>query len=338
MNVADVPATGLVQTGSRVSYYLYAAGRARGGRGASRPGRKAQLERGQRVDNLESGRPEVRGAIERAQRFLGLTALLAAILAGVAIALGTRRFVERHLDGCAVMRCFGATQAQAAARCSAWNSSCSAWPPAPSGASLGFVAQFVIAEILGGLLRADLPAASLLPAVQGFLVGLVLLLGFALPPLVQLKNVPAVRVIRRESGATRSGTVAVYVAGLGALSGLLIWQAGDLRLGVTVVGGFGVAVALFAVIAWLGLRFLSGSFFSQKNRQTKHCPALRPGQPAAARARQRDPGGEPRARASPRCCCSPSRATTWWTPGGAARRRMRPTASCSACSPTSSPR
>ena len=64
---------------------------------------------------------------------------------------------------------------------------------------------------------ADLPAPAMLPAVQGFLVGLVLLLGFALPPLVQLKNVPAVRVIRRESGSTKGGTVAVYATGLAAL-------------------------------------------------------------------------------------------------------------------------
>ena len=109
MNVADVAATGLVQTGSRVSYHLYAAGE-RKPVAALEAWAKGQIGRGQRVDNLESGRPEVRGAIERAQRFLGLTALLAAILAGVAIALGTRRFVERHLDGCAVMRCYGATQ------------------------------------------------------------------------------------------------------------------------------------------------------------------------------------------------------------------------------------
>jgi putative ABC transport system permease protein len=122
----------------------------------------------------------------------------------------------------------------------------------------------VIAGLLVGLLRADLPAPSALPAAQGFLVGLVLLLGFSLPPLVQLKNVPPVRVIRRESGAAKGGTVAVYLAGLAALSGLLIWQAGDLTMGLTVVGGFGVAVALFAVVAWLGLRLFSGSFFSRK--------------------------------------------------------------------------
>ena len=252
MNVADVAATGLVQTGSRVSYHLYAAG-ASETVAALETWAKPQMQRGQRVENLESGRPEVRGAIERAQRFLGLTALLAAILAGVAIALGTRRFVERHLDGCAVMRCYGATQGKLLSLFGMEFFLLGIFSCAV-GAAVGFVAQSVIAEILNGLLRADLPAASLLPAVQGFLVGLVLLLGFALPPLVQLKNVPAARVIRRESGATKGGTVAVYAAGVGALSGLLIWQAGDVQMGVTVVGGFGVAVAAFAVVAWVGLR------------------------------------------------------------------------------------
>src|SRR5262245_8899738 len=98
MNVDDVAASGLVQPGSRVWYYLYAAGPTVQIRSFEKEAR-AMLERGQRVDNLETGRPEVRASIDRAQRFLGLTALLAAVLAGVAIALGTRRFVERHLDG-----------------------------------------------------------------------------------------------------------------------------------------------------------------------------------------------------------------------------------------------
>jgi putative ABC transport system permease protein len=262
MNIADVPATGLVQTGSRVSYRLYAAGE-REAVAAFDAWARRSLERGQRVDDLENGRPQVRGTIDRAQRFLGLTALLAAILAGVAIALGTRRFVERHLDSCAVMRCLGVTQGKLL-RLFGGEFVMLGLLSCALGVLIGFAAQFVLAEILGGLLRADLPAPSMLPALQGFLVGLVLLLGFSLPPLVQLKNVPAVRVIRRESGAAKGGTVIVYLAGLVSLSGLLIWQAGDVRLGMTVVGGFGVAVALFAVIAWLSLRFLSGSFFSRR--------------------------------------------------------------------------
>jgi putative ABC transport system permease protein len=262
MNVADVPATGLVQTGSRVWHYLYAAG-APEQVAALETWAKASMGRGQRVENLESGRPEVRGAIERAQRFLGLTALLSAILAGVAIALGTRRFVERHLDGCAVMRCFGATQARLLMLFSCefvllGLAACAI------GTAIGFAAQFLIAEILGGLLRADLPAVSALPALQGFMVGLVLLLGFALPPLVQLKNVPSVRVIRREAGATSGSTFAVYAAGLASLSGLLIWQAGDVGLGVAVVGGFAVAVGVFAAVAWVALRFAASAAVARR--------------------------------------------------------------------------
>jgi putative ABC transport system permease protein len=110
-----------------------------------------------------------------------------------------------------------------------------------------------VAEVV----RTELPPPRLLPAVQGFLVGLVLLLGFALPPLVQLKNVPAVRVMRRESGAPKGGTIAAYAAGLASLSALLVWQAGDLRLGLTVVGGFAGAVAVFFVAAWGLLRLLT---------------------------------------------------------------------------------
>src|SRR4051812_45432038 len=189
MNIADVPATALIQTGSRVSYYLYATGSAdqiKSLESSLRP----RLARGQRIDNLETGRPEIRSAIDRAQRFLGLTALLAAVLAGVAVALGTRRFVERHLDGCAVMRCLGATQPQllrlygiefvilGLAACAA-------------GCALGYIAQEALAIAVAQVIKAELPAPRVLPAVQGFLVGLVLLLGFALPPLLPPRDVPA---------------------------------------------------------------------------------------------------------------------------------------------------
>jgi putative ABC transport system permease protein len=255
MHLADVPATGLVQTGSRVWYYLYAAG-APDKLAAFKAHVQPRLERGQRIDDLESGRPEVRASVERAQRFLGLTALLAAILAGVAIALGTRRFVERHLDGCAVMRCLGATQSRllglygmefailGIAACAA-------------GTALGGAAQAAIAGALGEVIRAELPPPTALPAVQGFLVGLVLLLGFALPPLVQLKNVPAVRVIRRETGIASPATAVTYAAGAVSLGALLVWQAGDMKLGATVVGGFAAAVVVFFVAAWALLRLLT---------------------------------------------------------------------------------
>ena len=254
MHAADLDATGLIQTGSRVWYYLYAAGEPDKLRRLERF-LEPRLGRGQRVENLESGRPRVRESIDRAERFLGLTALLAAVLAGVAIALGTRRFVERHLDGCAVMRCLGATQARLVALYGLeflllGLAACAA------GVALGFVAQQAIGAALEELLRSALPPPTPLPALQGFLVGLVLLLGFALPPLLQLKDVPAMRVMRRETGFTPRATLS-YVAGAAALAGLLVWQAGDLRLGGYVVGGLAAAVLVFFVVAWAALKALT---------------------------------------------------------------------------------
>jgi len=259
MHIDDVAATGLVQPGSRVWYYLYAAG-AQEKVKALEASLKTRLERGQRIDNLETGRPEVRQSIERARSFLGLTALLAAILAGVAIALGTRRFVERHLDGCAVMRCLGATQGKLLSLYGLEFALLGAGASL-AGVLVGFGAQAAIAGALAEILKADLPAPSLLPAAQGFLVGLVLLLGFALPPLAQLKDVPAVRVIRRESGALKRGAALAYLCGLAALAGLLIWQAGDVKLGLYVVGGFAAAVLVFFAVALLVIRLVTRQGF-----------------------------------------------------------------------------
>jgi len=255
MNLADVPATGLVQTGSRISYYLYAAGTPQQ---ISRVEKSlsGQLGRGERIDTLESGRPEVRASVERARRFLSLTALLAAVLAGVAIALGTRRFVERHLDGCAVMRCLGATQTRLLAL-HAGEFALLGLIACAAGASIGYGAQMGIGSALSELIRAELPPPTAWPALQGFLVGLVLLLGFALPPLMQLKNVPAVRVIRRESGSLKGGALAAYGLGLALLAALLVWQAGDTTLGAYVVGGFAAAVLVFFLVAWIALAGLS---------------------------------------------------------------------------------
>jgi putative ABC transport system permease protein len=255
MNLADVPATGLVQTGSRVSYFQYAAGA---------PAQILLLEktltpmlgRGERIETLESGRPEIRAAVERAQRFLGLTALLAAVLAGVAIALAVRRFVERHLDAVAVMRCLGATQARLE-RLFAAEFALLGLAGCALGAGLGYAAQAGLGVALAGVIRSELPLASPWPALHGALVGLALLLGFALPPLVQLRNVPALRVIRREAEAPRPAALASYAAGFATLCALLVWQAGDARLGLYVVGGFAAALAVFFVAAFLALQLVS---------------------------------------------------------------------------------
>jgi hypothetical protein len=109
MNIDDVPATNLLQPGNRASYRLLVAGRAID---AYRDWALARLERGQRLESIRDLRPEIRLTLERADKFLGLAALVAVILAAVAVALAASRYLRRHLDAAAMMRCFGAPQGQ----------------------------------------------------------------------------------------------------------------------------------------------------------------------------------------------------------------------------------
>jgi putative ABC transport system permease protein len=252
MNRADVAKTKLVQSGSRVWYYLLAAGE-REAVAAFEAWATPRLGRGESMQSLANARPEIRAGIERAQKFIGLTALLAVILAAVAVSLATRRYTRRHLDGYAVMRCLGATQGQLT-RLFAWEFVALGAVACAAGCLAGYLAQLVIAQFVAGLMIVALPQPSVLPAVQGFLTGMALLLGFALPPLLQLKNVPALRVIRRDVGPPKQSALAAYGLGAAAVAALLVWQAGDARLGLIVLGGFGAGLAVFAVVGYGALR------------------------------------------------------------------------------------
>jgi putative ABC transport system permease protein len=250
----DLAGTGLVQEGSRVQYALLAAGE----RDAVRDFEAwatPRLGRGERLESLENARPEVRSSLERGERFVGLTALLAVILAAVAVSLSTRRYTGRHLDGYAVMRCFGATQGRLLKLCAlefAWLGLAAS----AAGCLAGFGAQHVIAAFVGNLIGTALPPPSPLPALQGFVTGMALLLGFAMPPLLQLRNVPALRVLRRDVGPPQQGAVFAWGLGVAVIAALLVWQARDLKLGLVVVGGFAGAFALFALLSYVALKLL----------------------------------------------------------------------------------
>lgn len=250
----DVAATGLIAFGSRVTYRTLIAGKPGDIRGFS-SWLNDHLSRGQRVDSIESGRPEMRQTIDRAQQFLSLVALLAALLAAVAVALSARRFTLRHIESVAVMRCLGATQSHLT-RLFAVEFFIVAVIAAAVGSAIGYAAHEGLIFALGGLITSDLPPASPLPAFQGFLAGVWLLLGFALPPLAQLRHVPPVRVLRRDTGVPQARTALGYALGALGFCLLLVWFARDLRLGLMIAGGFLGGFAVFAGVAWFGVRLL----------------------------------------------------------------------------------
>jgi putative ABC transport system permease protein len=252
---ADLAATGLIQPASRVTWRLAVASPAGRDADVSAYVRWAEEQvaqqqlRGVRVESMESGRPEMRQTLDRASKFLNLVALLAALLAAVAVAIASRDFAERHLDDCAMLRVLGQPQRSIAW---AYTIEFAALGLLASGAGvlLGLAVHNVFVWLLAGLVQVDLPAVGAWPALFGVGVGMTLLLGFGLPPVLQLAKVPPLRVMRRDVGALKATSIAVLAAGTLGFALLLLAVASDLKLGLIAVGGFAAAIALFALMAW----------------------------------------------------------------------------------------
>ena len=253
LNMQDLAGTKLLQVGSRATYRFLFSGEAKAVE-QFRAAFKGNLQRGERIEGVRDARSEVRVALERAQRFLGLAALLSVVLASVAVALAARRFSQRQMDSAAMMCCLGATQADifslnliqflllGLGACIA-------------GTLAGYAAQSVLSAMLASFLTVELPVPTIVPAIQGVAIGLVLLLGFTLPPLLALRKVSTLRVLRRDIDPFDAGAAFAYLLGFATLAALIIWRAGDIKLGAIAVGGFVGALAVAALAGWLLINF-----------------------------------------------------------------------------------
>jgi putative ABC transport system permease protein len=255
MNDADVDATGLVQVGSRIAHRLLVAGDPVGVQ-QYRTQNAPKLARGQRMEGVRDARSEVRVALERAQRFLGLASLLSVVLASVAVALAARRFSQRQIDAAAMMRCLGATQADLFG-IHAWQFVVLGIVACLLGSAAGYAAQAVLARWLTAFFTVALPLPGPLPGLRGAVIGFVLLLGFTLPPLLRLRNVSTLRVLRRDMAATEPLSLAAFALGLAVLSALIVWQAGDVKLGSIALGGFAAALVVAAAAGYVLIRLVA---------------------------------------------------------------------------------
>ena len=249
LNLADIPSTELVQPGSRVAYHLLLAGEPTRLEGF-KTWAQTRLATGEKLQGVRDARVELRSALERAERFLNLAALVSVILAGVGVAIAARRFAGRHWDSVAILRCIGATETLIV-RLFVLELAALAALAGVAGLLAGYLAQYGLSGVLGQLVsRVELPAPSLWPVLPALATGFVTLLGFGLPPLLRLREVPPLRVLRRDLGPVNPRLLALYGPAVAATLALLAWQAGEWRLALYVCAGVAGTVIVLSLAAW----------------------------------------------------------------------------------------
>jgi putative ABC transport system permease protein len=257
----DLAATGLVQPASRLNYRLAVAGAdapvAQFSRWLEAEMKKSGV-RGMRLESLEGGRPEMQQTLARAEKFLNLVALLAALLCAVAVAIAARGFAQRHLDDCAMLRVLGLSQGTMA-RAYTLEFVLIGLAASALGVLIGYGVHHAFVLLLAGLVEASLPPPGIAPVLLGLGMGLTLMLAFGLPPVLQLAQVPPLRVIRRDVGQLKPATLAVLGLGILGFAALLLAASRDLLLGAIAVGGFAGAVLLFAAASYAAVRLLRAS-------------------------------------------------------------------------------
>ncbi len=248
INDADLKATEVLQPGSHVHYFYQFSGADKALEQFNH-WVKPYLFPSHRLMDIHEDRPELGSALTRAERYLGLSSIVVILIAGVAIAMTTRRYSERHFDASAILRCLGCKQNEILNLffCQFLLLGIFA---SGLGSLFGWLAQELLFYLLRDLLPAKVASPGLMALFIGFLTGLLILFGFALPPLLRLKKVSALRVLRRELTPLPVSAWLVYGLAIGLIS-VLIWRyTADLKMTATVIGGGIVISVVFALLLY----------------------------------------------------------------------------------------
>ncbi|NQX89969.1 MAG: FtsX-like permease family protein, partial [Halioglobus sp.] len=252
MHYDDIPATGVVQPGSRVEYRQLFAGQ---------PGPVQefadwlgpQLVEGQRILNVEDGQPGIGNALDRAESFLLLAGSLGVVLAGVAVALAARRFSERHHDYVAIIKSLGATS-YSVNRLYGTSLMLLGLVATGLGCLLGWSLQAMFFALFSDQLPILPGSSGFRPYAIGAATALTCLLCFAWPPLRRLGKASPLRVLRKDLTLENRNALTDYALGLAAVTLLMWWYSQDWRLTLAVLAGLALTAGLGFCLALVLLR------------------------------------------------------------------------------------
>ncbi|MDQ7090589.1 MAG: FtsX-like permease family protein [Methylococcales bacterium] len=259
MNKGDLSATKVVQPGSHVHYFFQFSGD-QSDIIDFKHWALPYLNSSQRIMDIHEDRPELSTALIRSERYLGLSSILVILIAGVAIAMATQRYSQRHFNTSAILRCLGCKQTEIL-ELYAYQFLYLGIFASTIGCIIGWFGQQQLFQLLANLLPSKVADPSFFALVLGFLTGIIILFGFAFPPLLRLKKVSPLRVLRRDLTPLPSSAWLVYSCALG-LVGVLIWHyTDDLEMTLTLLGGSSIILLVLGVILYFLIIFVRRYLF-----------------------------------------------------------------------------
>jgi len=247
LNIDDISSSGLIGVGSRVAYALLVAGDDKAV-AEFNAAIEDRLPDSVRVRTQEESSERAYNAADRAQRFLSLTAVISLLLSAVAVAMSARRFAHRRMDTVALMKSLGATQGFVIS-VAIIQLILLGVLGIVAGSVVGFAAEEVLSRILLDLMQqTELPETGLRPIILASSSALILLVGFALPSLIQLRNTPPLRVLRHDAMPPEPSRVVIAGLALAAVAAMLYQSVGDVTMLAILIGGMCVVATLLYLV------------------------------------------------------------------------------------------
>ena len=258
MNAQDLDSTKLIQYGSRVKYHLLVAGN---------PGdiqryyaeTKPKLGRGEKIEDVRNARPEIKSALEKAQQFLGLSAMISVILAMAAMLLASLPYIKQSLDTFALMRCFGASQ-KTVMRVISLQTLIIALFSGMLGAGIGFLGQLGLAQLASSLFLESLPTTSPLPIFSGLLASIAMMFAVALPHMWQMRELTAINILRRETFIQPLSALARFLPAILVLCVMVYWQAHDPKIATSTIFALLAICLLITALAYVLIAMIAKLF------------------------------------------------------------------------------
>jgi putative ABC transport system permease protein len=269
IDLADLERTGLLAFGSRARRMLMVQAPASSVDPLVQAIRSRFQEQFVNARSFRGSDDQVGADLDRAENYLSLVGFIIVILGGIGVWSVTRVFVQQKLRAIAVLKCVGASTRQVLALYVAQVLVLGALGSA-LGLLIAWLAVTSIPASATAALGGAVPRLTLSAALQGTAIGLLVSLLFSLVPLLEIRRVRPLLLLRDE--AARGGNAAPgaarrwirhidWVQATAALLVLLVlvgvagWQAASLRVGALVSGAF-LAVALVLHLAGLLLVWL----------------------------------------------------------------------------------